>query len=350
VTGSGELVPQRTVTQGLAEAAQPLESPPILAGHVTPEVRTRVEGFYRAIECIFESWVNRSESHHTRRAYRDDILSFVRFLGLAWSEAAGRLLQVSVLDVQRFREALLELGAANKTLNRRICSLSSFYKYLGLSAAELRLPIVAPNPASAQLVRRAKPNPRRETKALSLARVRQLLSLPLGHDATALRDRAILHFYLYSGARIAAGCKLEVADFHYDREDADRGIALRGSRSDPRVHRAGEHHGGAAVPAIRALALKASGERRYGRVHHVSPTDELPRSTAGSFGGCERPAGQGSAEVHLQSSFPPGILRDAPARCRRRHPRSAGAARAQAHYDNTNLRQAPALDARKRFP
>jgi site-specific recombinase XerD len=202
----------------LAPAALP--APPLLQGTATPEVRARVKAFYRAIERILESWVNRSPSFHTRRAYHDDVMSFVRFLGLAWPQEAATLLQVSVLDVQRFREALVEFGAANKTLNRRICSLSSFYKYLGLSAAELRLPIVVPNPASAQFIKRAKPDPRRETKALSLARVRQLLALPQGHDVIAARDRAVLHFYLYSGARLAAGCKLEVSDFHYDREDA----------------------------------------------------------------------------------------------------------------------------------
>jgi hypothetical protein len=94
-------------------------------------------------------------------------MSFVRFLGVAWPEAAPALLHVSVLDVQRFREALIEGGAANKTLNRRICSLSAFYKYLGLAAAELRLPIVVPNPASTQFIKRAKPDPRKETKALT---------------------------------------------------------------------------------------------------------------------------------------------------------------------------------------
>ena len=194
--------------------------PPLLDGTATPELRTRVERFYQAIERIFESWVNRSESLHTRRAYRDDVMAFVRFLGLAWPQEAPALLGVSVRDVQRFREALVELGAANKTLNRRICSLSAFYKYLGLSAAELRLPINVPNPASAQFVKRAKADARKETKALSLARVRQLLALPQGHDVLAARDRAILSFYLYSGARIAAGCKLTVAGFHYDREDS----------------------------------------------------------------------------------------------------------------------------------
>ena len=105
-----------------------MEAPPVLQGHVTAEVQSRVTGFPRAIEQIFGSWVNHSESAHTRRAYRDDVMSFVRFLGVA-PESAPALLQVSVLDVQHFREALIELGTADKTLNRRICSLSAFYKY-----------------------------------------------------------------------------------------------------------------------------------------------------------------------------------------------------------------------------
>ena len=40
------------------------------------------------------------------------------------------LFSVSVKDVLSFREQLLEHQAAPKTINRRISSLSSFYKYL----------------------------------------------------------------------------------------------------------------------------------------------------------------------------------------------------------------------------
>jgi hypothetical protein len=37
-------------------------------------------------------------------------------------------------------------------MNRRISSLSSFYRYLAGAAAEMRLPITVPNPAHAQFV------------------------------------------------------------------------------------------------------------------------------------------------------------------------------------------------------
>lgn len=238
-----EIVP---AGDGTAVARAPVPTlPPVLAGTSTPEVLARVKGFYNSIERIFESWVARSESPHTRRAYRDDIMTFVRFLGVEWPKDADALLQVSVLDIQRFADTLRERDAANKTFNRRICSLSSFYKYLSLSAAELRLPIAVPNPASAHFIKRAKSNPREETKDLTLARVRKFLNMPVGNDVVTLRDRAILHFYCYTGARIRAGCRLKVENFHYDHED-----------STVTIHEKGNEHRTLGLNVLAADAMK----------------------------------------------------------------------------------------------
>ena len=77
------------------------ELPPVLAGRLTPEVRARVEGFYSSVAGIFESWVNRRKSENTRRAYREDVMAFVRFMGWAWPEDATELhreLSVSLYD------------------------------------------------------------------------------------------------------------------------------------------------------------------------------------------------------------------------------------------------------------
>jgi hypothetical protein len=46
--------------------------PPVLADASTPVVRVRVESFFSSVASIFESWVNRRRSIHTRRAYRED--------------------------------------------------------------------------------------------------------------------------------------------------------------------------------------------------------------------------------------------------------------------------------------
>jgi len=194
--------------------------PPILAGRATPDVKARVREFYSSVAGIFESWVARRHSPHTQRAYREDVMAFIKFLGIAWPKDSIALLSVTIKDVQAFRDQLREQDAAPKTLNRRISSLSSFYKYLAAAAAELRLPITVPNPAHAQFISRESTDPRDETRALTGTRARQLMGMPAGDSVLDFRDRAILKFYLYSGARLSTGCRLKVSDFHQDGEEA----------------------------------------------------------------------------------------------------------------------------------
>lgn len=204
--------------------------PPILAGRDTPAIRERVEAFYSSVADIFEAWIARRKSKHTRRAYREDVMSFVEFVGISWPEQSIEMLRVTIKDVQGFRDRMLERDLAPKTLNRRIVSLSSFYKYLAAAASELRLPITVPNPAHAQFIARESTAPRDETKALSATRARQLMTLPSGDSLIDYRDRAILKFYLYSGARISTGCRLKVSDFHQDGDQATIKLHEKGDK------------------------------------------------------------------------------------------------------------------------
>jgi site-specific recombinase XerC len=97
--------------------------PPVIAGANTPEIERRVENFFHSVASIFEAWVNRRKSEHTRRAYRGDVMAFVQFRGWAWPGDAAQLLRVSIFDVQAFKEHMVKHGAAPKTINRRISSL-----------------------------------------------------------------------------------------------------------------------------------------------------------------------------------------------------------------------------------
>jgi site-specific recombinase XerD len=215
------LLPASVASEGL---------PGLLAGHSTPGLERLLEQFYHSVAALLEAWVARRPSRHTQRAYREDVLSFVRFLGLAWPEESSQLLRVSIRQVQAFRDHLKARGAAPKTINRRISSLSSFYKYLAGAAAELRLPLVVPNPAHAQFICREPADPRRETRALSATRARQLMGMPAGNSVLDYRDRAILKFYLYTGARLATGCRLRVPDFHQEGDEATIRLYEKGER------------------------------------------------------------------------------------------------------------------------
>lgn len=226
-------------------------TPPILAGHVTPDVQERVEQFYLSGPLLLEAWINRCRSAHTRRCYREDVLQFVHQLGLAWPTEAHRLWMTTVHDVQAYRDSLLARNAASKTINRRISSLSGFYKYVGAAAAELCLPISIPNPAHAQFVGRSSSDPVKETRALTAARARQLMSLPEGNDVLAVRDRSILRLYLYSGIRLATGCRLRMEDF--DEQGGEATLRLR-EKGDKR-RTIGLHY--AAAQAVAEYADKA---------------------------------------------------------------------------------------------
>ncbi len=204
--------------------------PPILAGAQTPAVRLRVEQFFSSLASMFESWVSRRQSPHTQRAYREDVMAFVKFQAIAWPSQATTLLTVSITDVLAFRDQLIAQGAAPKTLNRRISSLSSLYKYLAAAAAELRLPITVPNPAHAQFISRESTDARDETRALSATRARQLMGLPAGDGLLDYRDRAVLKFFLYSGARLSTACRLKVSDFHQDGDEATIRLHEKGDK------------------------------------------------------------------------------------------------------------------------
>jgi site-specific recombinase XerD len=217
VPGAGELDPGRM--------------PPILVGQATKTVEQRVQRFYCSVGSIFEAWVKRRKSKHTQRSYRQDVMDLVAFLKLNWPEESAQLLAVSVADVMEWRDKLESDGKAPNTLNRRISSVSSFYKYLQAVAAEMRLPIVVPNPAHAQFIGRGSRDPVQETKALTAAKARQLMALPQGDGLLALRDRALIRFMLYSGVRVGTACRLRVQDFHLEPEhEATVRIAEKGDK------------------------------------------------------------------------------------------------------------------------
>jgi site-specific recombinase XerD len=257
------------------------EMPPVLAGHAMPALQAHAESFYRGVAEMFERWAARHGSSHTRRAYRRDVLSFVEFLSLRWPEQAEELLRASVADVQRWRDAMRGQSKAPKTLNRRISSLSSFYKYLAGAAAEFRLPINVPNPAHAQFIARESSDPLEGTRALSATRARQLMGLPAGDGILDYRDRAILRTYLYTGVRLATACRLRVRDFHQDGDEATLTINEKGNR-----HRTiGIHF--AAAEAIAEYIAKAGLESgplfRARRAPRAEELGEQPVSEASMY-------------------------------------------------------------------
>ncbi|MEM7474709.1 MAG: tyrosine-type recombinase/integrase [Planctomycetota bacterium] len=205
--------------------------PPMLAGHATHENELKVKRYYLSVAQIFDLWLSRNRSRETQRAYRRGVLTLMDFLGIRWPEESSRAFNVTVADVQAWFDEMVEDGKAPKTINRRISCISSFYKFLGAMAAELRLPITVPNPAHAQFIRRLPSDPIKETPSLSATRARQLCGLPAGETIVDYRDRAILKFFLYSGARLGTACDLMLSDFNNDRECSTIRLKEKGGKT-----------------------------------------------------------------------------------------------------------------------
>src|SRR3982751_5469734 len=106
-TTKAELVPR-------AETNPEPGLPPVLAGRSAPAVERQVQSFYAAVAEVFERWVARRESKHTRRAYRQDVMAFCEFADVRWPDDAMRLFTTSVVEVQDFRDRMVADGKAPK--------------------------------------------------------------------------------------------------------------------------------------------------------------------------------------------------------------------------------------------
>jgi integrase len=155
-------------------------------------------------------------------------MAFICFTEIRWPEDATTLFQTSVRDVYAWRDRSIADEAAPRSSTgaspRVPASLNTSKpppdcgcrsrcrthrtQYLGHDAAD----------------------PREETRVLSATRARQLMGLPSDVTVYDHRARAIVKFYIYSGARLAAGCRLRVEDFQKDQDGATIGIAERGVR------------------------------------------------------------------------------------------------------------------------
>ncbi len=204
--------------------------PPILDGCYTLSVEEKVRRFVLNVPELLERWISRRASPHTQRAYRQDLFTFLAFAKIVWPTHATELFAVTVGQVHAYRDWMIGHGDAPKTINRRISSLSGFFKFLREVAAEMRLPIQVANPADKEFVARDNADPVEERHHFSAAKARQLFSLPAGETILDYRDRAILKCLLFAGSRIGTLLRLDVKDFHDDEHDPKLRVHEKGQR------------------------------------------------------------------------------------------------------------------------
>ena len=153
--------------------------------------------------------LERGLSRNTLEAYRTDLLQFGQFL----ARRGLTPLKASATELARFVSELAggtgeRSAAAPATLQRKVASLRSFYRYLR------REQLLQDDP-TAQL--RGPRSPERLPKVLTRDEVSQLLAAPRGASAAAQRDRALLETMYACGLRASEAITLTTSQIDLEQ-------------------------------------------------------------------------------------------------------------------------------------
>lgn len=145
-------------------------------------------------------WFANIDNLHTRRAYRNDVSEFARFVGMA---KIDELRLVARGHVLAWRDDLNRRGNSAPTIRRKLSALASLFDYLNDQNA------VAINPVDG--VRRPSEGSNEgKTPAISDAQARRFMDSPPSDSVKGLRDRAIIACFLYSAMRAEELTRLKV--------------------------------------------------------------------------------------------------------------------------------------------
>lgn len=160
----------------------------------------------------------RNYSVHTVSAYSSDLAGFFEWTG----ERGIPIAEVSHKQVRSYMGALERSGCAKSTINRKLSSIKSFYRWLEVEGEIETTPISAVSGP-----KKPKSLPRRMVPE----DIAKLLGVWDGNDAKSLRNKAILELMYASGARISEIAGLEVGDFDF----AEQQIKVMGKGSKERI-------------------------------------------------------------------------------------------------------------------
>jgi site-specific recombinase XerD len=148
-------------------------------------------------------WFANLGNENTRRAYRNDVGAFMRFVGIKRPEEFRSVTRAHVIA---WRKVLEERKLASATIRRKLSALADLYNYLCDANA------VPHNPVNG-VERPTEGANEGKTPALSDEQAKALLSAPPPHTLKGKRDRAILAVFLFHAVRRAELCFLRVKDY-----------------------------------------------------------------------------------------------------------------------------------------
>jgi len=167
--------------------------------------------------------VQRNVSEHTLKAYMADVEEFNNFLQESdITKKDDAIINVEPETIRSYLSHLYREKVKKVTVNRKVSSLRSFYKYL------LRAGKVKNNPA--EMVQTPKIEKYMPT-FLSVDETFQLLGDQGDHSVSGLRDSAMLELFYSSGLRLSELAGLNVTDLDFRQAL----VKLRGKGKKERI-------------------------------------------------------------------------------------------------------------------
>lgn len=148
----------------------------------------------------------RNYSDLTKRAYEEDVLSFLKFIDQSQEEALD-LNQIELTDARIYLGHLTDQKYSRVSISRKISSLRAFWQFL------LQNKLVEDNPFSYLNVKK---------KGLSLPKffynkeMELLFDACQGNDTLAVRNRALLEVLYGTGIRVSECRNLKIEDIDFD--------------------------------------------------------------------------------------------------------------------------------------
>lgn len=153
----------------------------------------RVEAFLTYLK------TEKRTSENTLEAYRRDVTAFEIFLR---GRGKADLKDATNTDIVAYMMELKNTGKSKATVNRKLSSLRSFYKFL------IRQGLIAANPTEDIKAPRIE---KRELVYLTVEEVEKLLDMP-DDSIKGIRDRAMLELLYATGIRVSEIIELKLSD------------------------------------------------------------------------------------------------------------------------------------------
>lgn len=189
--------------------------------------------------------VERNVSVHTRKAYIADIQEFTRFLrSNSFIKKTDEIIKMEPETIRAYLGYLYRQKVKKVTVNRKVSSLRTFYKYA------LRIGKIKNNPA--EMIQTPKTEKYMPT-FLSVDETFQLLDAQRGKSSLDLRSRAMMELFYSSGLRLSELAELDVIDIDFNQEL----VKVRGKGKKERIVPVGRR----ALKAVKEY-LEKTGELR----------------------------------------------------------------------------------------